>query len=78
MQSFWSLVSRDGPTGGKRTIISSLENLALGTTEPTGAALLQRRDGGGKMRAITLVIYEKPAAKRIEKAAVRHIKENSR
>lgn len=70
---------RDGPTGGERTI-SSLEDAALGTTEPTGAALLQRGDWGGKMMmAFIRVVYEKPAAKRIEKGeAVSQIKENSR
>lgn len=69
---------RDGPAGGKRTI-SSPENVALGTTEPVGAVLLQRRDWGGKMKmAVTLVMYEKPAAKRIQGEAVSKIKENSR
>lgn len=69
---------RDGPAGGKRTI-SSPENVALGTTEPVQTALLQRRDWGGRMKmAVTLVMYEKPATKRIEGEAVSKIKENSR
>lgn len=66
---------RDGPAGGKRTV-GNLEGVAFGNTEPTGAALLQRGAWGGKVwMAITVVIYEKPAAKRIEKgAAIRQIK----
>lgn len=61
------LQKRDGPTRGKRTI-SSLENVAFRNSEPTGGALLRRGERRGKMR-MAVIVYEKPAAKRTEKAA---------